>query len=250
MKKNIFAFIICLFFVLIGILMIHKSKSIDQFEIGFANVIFFGLGLLVLPFIIAEEYRFKKELELQIQKISIPSGKRFFLDKIKPIGFLSVVFLSSVFFLVLSKRFSTLQIIFTGLCFFNFLFLILIFSKKLLNDFISISNEGIFIGKSSYYFIIRFENIKSISLNQFNSVTYICFEFLNPEDCTRYLFVKGSGREKTVKKIYRTFQNGIQYFGYPYFFSPERFKLSSALFYRLIEFYLKNPERISELKNE
>ena len=248
MKKNIFAFLICILFVVLGIFIIHKSTDIKGFEIGFANIILFGLGCLIFPFVLADEYRLKKELAIQINQISILPGKKFYIDKLRPVSFLSVLFLSSVFFLAFSKRLDTFQYIFIGLGIFSFIFLMLVLFKKIFQETISIDFEGIHIGKSDYYFIIRFDNIKSIQLTEWNSVAYICFEFINPEDCTRYLFTKNQNREKIIKDVYKTFESGIKYFGYPYFFAPTRFKLSPAFLFRLIESYLKNPEKRSELK--
>lgn len=235
-------------FVVLGIFIIQKSTDNKGFEIGFANIILFGLGCLMFPFIFADEYRLKKELALQINQISIKPGKKFYIDKLRPVSFLAVLFLSSVFFLAFSKRIDTFQFIFIGLGVLSFIFLILVFTKKILQETISIYEDGIYIGKSDYYFIIRFDNIKSINLSEWNSNAYLCFEFLNPEDCTRYLFTKNQNREKIVKEIYKTFESGIKYFGYPYFFAPTRFKLSPAFLFRLIESYLKNPEKRSELK--
>ncbi len=235
-------------FVVLGIFIINKSSDIKGFEIGFANIIIFGLACFVFPFIFADEYRLKKELALQINQISIKPHKKFYIDKLRPVSFLSVLFLASVFFLAFSKRIDTFQYIFIGLGILSFLFLMLVLFKKILQETISISEEGIHIGKSDYYFIIRFDNIKSINLMEWNSVAYISFELINPEDCTRYLFTKNQNREKIVKEIYKTFENGIKYFEYPYFFAPSRFKLSPAFLFRLIESYLKNPEKRSELK--
>jgi hypothetical protein len=108
--------------------------------------------------------------------------------------------------------------------------------------------DGMRMGFKNYSYILRWDNIRKISSDEWHSNMAVFITLINPEDTTRYLFVNKGRRDKTVKKIYSKISWTLTMAGAHILILPERYGLDTGYFFRMLEGYLKYPERRQELK--
>ncbi|MBK8396619.1 MAG: hypothetical protein IPL26_15470 [Leptospiraceae bacterium] len=225
------------------------GKTIDERNLGWGCLGLFGISFFIFSYSAWRKSVFEKQILENAKFVSIEGGKRFNVEKRKLyIASIILFFLGGFlsYFLKINLMFTILTAVISGLGFFIFFGILFGFIAR---EYLVFEFDGIRMGYENYSYIIRWDNVRKISSDEWNHNMAVFITLLNPEDITRYLFVKKGRRDSTIKTIHKKISWNLSMTSHHILILPERFGLDSGYFYRMLESYLKFPERRQELKN-
>ncbi|HNH10909.1 MAG TPA: hypothetical protein PK683_20605, partial [Leptospiraceae bacterium] len=113
------------------------------------------------------------------------------------------------------------------------------------NQFISFEETGLLVGRNGYSFLIHWENIAEIRMDEWNNVPYVFLEIISYENAEDT--IESADREKSALKLRKSCIWNQGYFGSSFAFSTVQFGMDTALFFKAIIQYLERPEKREEL---
>ncbi len=240
--------LISLVFSILGGFIAVNGKTADEKNLGIGCLGLFGLSFVTFVYFAWRKRVFEKQIEENASSISVEGGRKFQIDKSK-YYIISIIlgFLGSflAYFVRLNLIFTIATSLMACLGFFVFFGVLFGFLAK---EYLIFEFDGIRMGFKNYSYIIRWDNILKFSSDEWHSNMAIFIHLINPEDTTRYLYVSKGRRDKTVKVIYSKISWSLSMAGAHILILPERFGLDAGYFFRMLEGYLKHPERRIELK--
>lgn len=249
-KKLFWYILLTSIFTILGIVLILFPKDDQMFRVGVLGSSFFGFCTLTFIYFYFSAKKFNKEINQDIIDIQISGEVKFLIDKRK-LYFLGIIFfiLGLVFIYADSKSLFAISVSIGLISLGVFVFFGTLFGL-IGNEFLCFEFDGIKFGNRNYSYLVRWENIMNFSTGEYNSNSAIFINLINPEDCSRYLYVHKGNREKTIKKLFNIFSNNLAFVGCHVLILPQRFSLSTAYVFKVIEKYLQFPESRKELKNK
>ncbi len=235
-------------FSILGGFIALNGKTIEERNLGIGCLGLFGLSFFTFIYFAWRKRVFEKQIKANASSVSIEGGRRFQIDKSKYYvmaimlfflgGFLSFFVRISLPFMILTA--------FVGLI--GFLLFFGVLFGFIAREYLIFEFDGIRMGFKNYSYILRWDNIMKISSDEWHSNIAVFITLINPEDTTRYLFVNKGRRDKTIKKIYSKISWTLTMASAHILILPERYGLDAGYFFRMLEGYLKYPERRQELK--
>ena len=246
-QTAILLFISFVFSILGGFIALY-GKNIEEQNLGWGCLGLFGVCFFTFSYFAWRKAVFERQIKENATFVSIEGGRRFDVEKRK-LYILSIIlfflggFLS--YFVRLNFIFTLATATLSILGFFIFFGVLFGFLAR---EYLVFEFDGIRMGYENYSFIIRWDNVRKISNNEWNHHAAVFINLINPEDITRYLFVKKGRRDSTIKTLHKKIGWNLTMTGYPILILPERFGLDCGYFFRMLDSYLKFPERRQELK--
>ena len=235
-------------FSLMGGFIAINGKNADEKNLGFGCLGLFGLAFITFSYFAWRKKVFEKQLKQNINSISVEPNRKFHIDKNKYYAISIILFFFGSFLAYFVRLSLIFTIVTSIMAFIGFFVFFGVLFGLLAKEYIVFEFDGIRMGYKNYSYIIRWDNIMQFSSDEWHSNMAIFIQLINPEDTTRYLYVNKGRRDKTVKAIYSKISWSLSMTGAHILILPERFGLDAGYFFRLIEGYLKFPERRIELK--
>lgn len=235
-------------FSILGGFIALNGKTADERNLGIGCLGLFGLSFFTFVYFAWRKRVFEKQIKANAGSISIEGGEKFQIDKSK-YYVMSIILFFLGSFLAYFVKINLLFLIATlCLALIGFLVFFGVLFGFLAREYLIFEFDGMRIGFKNYSYILRWDNIRKISSDEWHNNMAVFINLINPEDTTRYLFVSKGRRDKTIKEIYKKIGWNLSMTGAHILILPERFGLDTGYFFRMLEGYLKFPEKRIELK--
>lgn len=224
------------------------GQSADDKNLGYGSIGLFGIWFLTFAFFGWRRSIFQRKIIEDATKVSIEGGRKFKIEKSK-YYIVSIILISLGVFL---SYFIRINLVFT-ISFFilstiGLIMLLGVLFGFFARDYLIFEADGIRVGLKKYFYIIRWDNVMKVTSGELRNHVAVFINLISPEDTTRYLYVKKGRRDRTIKKVYSIIRRNLNITNYHLVILPERFGLDAGHFYRMLEGYLKYPEKRIELK--
>ena len=246
--KTALLLLVSFVFSILGGFIALNGKTIEERNLGIGCLGLFGLSFITFIYFAWRKRVFEKQIQANASSVSIEGGRRFQIDKSKYYVMAIILFFLGGF-LAFYVRINLLFMVACALMgLTGFLVCFGVLFGFIAREYLVFEFDGMRMGFKNYSFILRWDNIRKISSDEWHSNMAVFITLINPEDTTRYLFVNKGRRDKTVKKIYSKISWTLTMAGAHILILPERYGLDAGYFFRMLEGYLKYPERRQELK--
>jgi hypothetical protein len=240
-------FISFLFSILGGFIALY-GKNVDEKNLGLGCLGLFGICFFTFAYFSWRRKVFERQIKENAEFVSIEGGKRFNVEKNRFYIISIILFLFGGFLFYFVKLGLVFKILTCLMSFLGLIIFLGVLFGFLAKEYIVFEFDGIRMGFKNYSYIIRWDNIMRISAGEWHNNMAVFINLINPEDTTRYLYVSKGRRDNTIKKIYTKISWNLNSTNAHILVLPERFGLDSGYFFRMLESYLKYPEKRIELK--